>query len=343
MDKDKSKSFNFEANNIEVQSSTNKMYIVGCIATIDEASEGSPHGADGKKVILSSKNAEKCIKTFKGQPMNCIFENWGYVSDTFTDHGNQYLGKYFGFIEDAWQDEKKLMAKIVVWKEAFPQLASTIINAQRSLGFSIEIYPIQLHEEEDQIIIDKWEAFGCALLWRNCAAFGEETYIEKLVASLEKSRNIKEGKGDVEMTKEEIQSIVSSVSEEVTKHIDERIAGLGIENIKASIEDLKQAKIANEPVSKDKTEAKIVEELKTMFKAEFDALKKELEASNDIPKPKSYTSNTDLGADNDYVKHLEKIDASDMSITEKLKAKARIQFNAEKKGIKIEDMYRPLF
>lgn len=314
MDKDKNKSFSLEASDIEVQSNTNKMYIIGCIATIDEASEGSPCGADGKRVILSSKNADKCIQTFKGQPMNCLFENWGYVPDTFTGHGNQYWGKYFGFIEDAWQDGKKLMAKIVVWKEAFPQLASTIINAQRSLGFSIEIYPTQLHEdEEEHIVVDEWEAFGCALLWRNCAAFGEETYIEKLVASLEKS---KESKGDAEMTKEEIQSIVASVSagvtEEVKKIVDEKITGLGIEDIKASIEDMKQSKSVKEPVidndttskpiEANKQEENTMEEIKNIIKAELDGLKKELEASKDIPKPKSYTGNTDLGTDNDYIK-----------------------------------------
>lgn len=354
MDKDKNKSFSLEASDIEVQSNTNKMYIIGCIATIDEASEGSPGGADGKRVILSSKNADKCIQTFKGQPMNCLFENWGYIPDTFTGHGNQYWGKYFGFIEDAWQDGKKLMAKIVVWKEAFPQLASTIINAQRSLGFSIEIYPTQLHEdEEEHIVVDEWEAFGCALLWRNCAAFGEETYIEKLVASLEKS---KESKGDAEMTKEEIQSIVASVSagvtEEVKKIVDEKITGLGIEDIKASIEDMKQSKSVKEPVidndttskpiEANKQEENTMEEIKNIIKAELDGLKKELEASKDIPKPKSYTGNTDLGTDNDYIKSLEKIDASDMSLSEKLKAKARIQFAAEKNGVKFDEIYRPI-
>lgn len=361
MDKnnEQNKNINFKSsgNEIKIESSTNKMYIVGCIATIDEASEGSPCGADGKRIVLSGKDTDKCIESFKGQPMNCIFENWDCIPDIFTGHGDKYWGMHFGFIEDAWQDGKKLMAKIVVWKDTFPELAFTILNAQRSLGFSIEIYPTKSHEDENEnIVIDEWEAFGCALLWRNCAAFGEETYIEKLAASLQKGKDEKESKGDAHMTKEEIQSIVASVSagvtEEVKKIVDEKIAGLGIEDIKASIEDMKQSKSVKEPVNDNDTTSKPIEankqeentmeEIKNIIKAELDGLKKELEASKDIPKPKSYTGNTDLGTDNDYIKSLEKIDASDMSISEKLKAKARIQFAAEKNGVKFDEIYRPI-
>lgn len=51
----KSISFKSSAESIEIESSTNKMYLIGCIATIDEASEGSPCGADGKKLFYQVK------------------------------------------------------------------------------------------------------------------------------------------------------------------------------------------------------------------------------------------------------------------------------------------------
>ena len=355
----KSISFKSSAESIEIESSTNKMYLIGCIATIDEASEGSPCGADGKKIILSSKNADKCIKSFKGQPMNCLFENWGCVSEVFTGHGNQYWGMYFGYIEDAWQEDKKLMAKIVVWKNTFPELASTILNAQRSLGFSIEIYPTQLYEnEEGNMVIDEWEAFGCALLWRNCAAFGEETYIEKLVASLQKSKDEKKGMGDANMTDEQLESAVSKITAKLEKTIDEKIAGLGIDEIKSSIESLQQSQ------SKPKVEEKEPEEVNKEEKAEetkpveasndkqlsiediksmLDNFEKKITASQNIPQPKSFAGNSDIEGDNAFVKELSKIDASNMSDYEKLKAKAHLQIKLNNQNVKLENIYKPLF
>ena len=366
MDKnnEQNKNINFESNGneIKIESSTNKMYIVGCIATIDEASEGSPCGADGKRIVLSGKNADKCIESFKGQPMNCIFENYGYVPDTFTGHGDRYWGMHFGFIEDAWQDGKKLMAKIVVWKDTFPELASTILNAQRSLGFSIEIYPTKLHEDENEnMVIDEWEAFGCALLWRNCAAFGEETYIEKLAASLQKRKDEKESKGDAHMTKEELkalseslsESLVSKVVAQVEKTFDDKIEGLGIEDIKSSIENLKQAQTEVKPkednTEENKNEEKPVEASKgkqvTLEDIEnmLTKFEQKINASNNIPKPKSYAGNPDIEGDNSFVKELNKIDASDMSGYEKLKAKANLQIKLNEQGVKFENIYKPLF
>ena len=71
----------------------------------------------------------------------------------------------------------------------FPELAATIINAQRSLGFSVELYPTESYEDtEGNIVIDKWEAAGCALLWRKCAAWGEENLYRKTRSEFTKIR-----------------------------------------------------------------------------------------------------------------------------------------------------------
>lgn len=347
---DKKQNLKISASNIEVQSSTNAMYIVGCICTINDSSVGSPCGADGRNIIISQEGADKCLKSFVGQPMNCIFEEFGCSSDMFTGHGDKYYGTYFGYIQDAWQEENKLMAKIVVWKEAFPELASTIINAQRSLGFSVELYPTELHEEDDHIIINEFEGVGCALLWRNCASFGEKTYIDKLVASLE-NRNMK-GKGDVEMTEQEMKQMTSMLTEcvkaelsEVKKELEERISGLGIEEMKASIEALKEPKEEveeKEPVKAEKEEVS-ADAFKEIIKAEIDKLKEEMKDKKDIPSPKSFKANSDVGADEgNYIERLKKIDASNLDFATKIKRKAEVEFEAEKAGVSLKSLFHKM-
>lgn len=337
MDKDKDKKGNIkcEASDIKVESSTNKMYIIGCIATIDKPSNGVPCGSDGKHVIFSKESVKKCVDSFKGQPVNCIFDTWGYAPANFTGHGVAGYDLFFGYLEDVWANDDKLMAKIVVWKDAFPELAFTIINAQRSLGFSVEVYPTQIHEDQDgNYVFDEFEGVGCALLWRNCAAFGEETFIEKLAASLAN----KKSEGDAEMTKEEMKELLDGVKATVEKTVDERINALGIDKLQASVEEIKVKDNKSQLDEVIKSMQGIVDE-----GAKRDEAMKEIKASIDkfskIPSPKQFSDNPDFTGDGDaetFIKRMKEIDASDKSLLEKMKAKAQINMEANKKGIKLD-------
>lgn len=350
MEKDSKNLISFSANNLEITSNSNKMYIIGCICTIGTSSEDAPCGTDNKKTILSQKGADSCIKSFIGQPMNCIFDEWGYTPEIFSGHGSKYSGMYFGFIEDAWQEENKLMAKIVVWKDTFPELAATIINAQRSLGFSVELYPTESYEDtEGNIVIDKWEAAGCALLWRKCAAWGEETYIEKLVASLQKLENDKKSEGDTNMTKEEMASIAAMLSAEVTK-------SLGIDEIKASINDLKKHQEENKKPDEDKVEVQkqgkednenksdgdTLDKIKKL-EATIEQMKEKMEANKNIPTPKSYTGNSDVGEGQEtYINKLKKIDASNATSDMKIRQKIKVHMEASQNGVALDSLYNKL-
>lgn len=332
----------FNASDIEVQSSTNKMYIIGCIATIDKASEGAPCGSGGRKIILSKESVEKCAASFKGMPVNCVFEEWGYSPANFTGHGTPGYDLFFGYMEDVWAQDDKLMAKIVVWKDTFPDLAFVIINAQRSLGFSIEIYPVQFHENEEQnYVLDEFEGVGCALLWRKCAAFGEETYIEKLVASLMK------GTGDNDMTEKEMKDLAEMISATVNKTVDEKIGSLGIDKLQASVEELKNT-------SKEDTVTKKMEEIMASMQGivtdglekdkKLEEMKAALDKFTNIPVPKSggiSNPNFTNGAD-DYDKKIREIDASNMLPYEKMKAKARLQLEAATNKTDLSGRYKPL-
>lgn len=332
----------FNASDIEVQSFTNKMYIIGCIATIDKASEGAPCGGGGRKIILSKESIEKCAASFKGMPVNCVFEEWGYSPANFTGHGTPGYDLFFGYMEDVWADGDRLMAKIVVWKDTFPDLAFVIINAQRSLGFSIEIYPVQMHENEEQdFVLDEFEGVGCALLWRKCAAFGEETYIEKLAASLMK------GKGDEDMTEKEMKDLAEMISATVNKTVNEKFNTLGIDKLQASVDELK-----NKP--KNEEAMKKMEEIMASVQGivtdsverdkKFEEMKATLDKFTSIPAPKgSGIPNPDFndGA-SEFDRKIAEIDASNMLPYEKLKAKARLQLEAAANKTDLSGRYKPL-
>lgn len=334
------KNIKFDASDIEVQSSTNKMYIIGCIATIDTASQGPPCGADGHNLVISKKSVDKCAASFKGMPINCVFETWGYSPANFTGHGEPGYDLYFGYLEDVWAQDSKLMAKIVVWKDAFPELAFTIINAQRSLGFSVELYPTQLHEAENgDYILDEFEGVGCALLWRKCAAFGEDTYIEKLIASL-----AKKGNGDADMTEKEMKDLAALISAEVNKAVDEKIGALGIDKLQAAVDEIKATDYTGKFDEITKGMQDMVAD--NMKKDErFAELKASIDKFANIPKPKNTVSDPVFGdskADG-FMKRFKEIEASSMSMFEKLKAKAQLEMEADKEGVVLESLRRKLW
>ena len=318
---------NFSATDIEIKSGTNKMVIVGCIATVGIASSASPLGADNKKVLISESAAKDCVKTFVGMPLNCIYNEY-YGRYNFTGHGFGGEDVFCGFLEDVWVEDTKMMAKINIWKDSFPSVASTIINAQRSLGFSFEIYPKQYYiNEEDIFVIDEFEGTGCALLWQNCAAFGESTYIEKLAASFNKK-----SEGDKAMTKEEMQNLTQMFTEVIDKKINE----LGLDDIKASIGKLEQ----NVNEAKENTEVKnMVESLK----AQMDTFT----TPNNIPAPKSkQVANDHALADDEVLKFEAKLkeidDNPNLTPHQKMSAKVELNMKCAKDNIDLSARYKSL-
>jgi hypothetical protein len=193
----------------------NKMVIEGCITQIGVPSTGAPCGSDGKKIVFTQESVDANISTFDMMPVNCTFPegcdwSWSPGTEVFTGHGETNIG----VIEKAWSEGTDLMAKMVVWKALFPDIAFMAINGQAALGFSIECNANKTHDgiDDGYLYIDDFTGLGTAMLWKNTAAF-EGTYIRELVANKQKDGN--------EMTEEQMKALLDAMMIEVKASVAE--------------------------------------------------------------------------------------------------------------------------
>lgn len=259
----------------------NKMLWEGCITKLGKASDGAPGGADGHRIIITMESAQANHKTFEGMPLNCTFAEgfFGGGEDVFTGHGDLIIG----YIERAWIEGDSLMASGYIWKNNFPEVAFQTMNAKNSLGFSVEMY-VEAHKDEgdDFTYIDSFTGTGCAMLFSECAAFGE-TYIKQLVAQREK--------GVMKMNKEELQALlaasidaaVSKVSDAMELKFSDALAKFSdLSNAVAEVSgkfDAQKEEITNETIDNLKAELEKVKASVETIKSEKEALQTELDAA----------------------------------------------------------------
>lgn len=292
---------------ITMSSELGKMVINGCITKINKASTGAPCGADGKLAVFTSESIKKCADTFVGMPLNCTYPEGFFAdgTDLFTGHGETNIG-YIRSVEAKGDD---LMAELVIWKDKFPEEAFMIVNGADSLGFSVEWYATKTHEDEDKVFMDEFQGAGCAILWKNCAAFSD-TFIETLAASMEK-KNRSDKKMNEQEKKEIIDSIMAGLDEKL-KDYEKKI-----EEIKASVDNVKGE-------VEESVKASIEE-----IKADVEKAKDTVEASKEVPAPETQKiASNPFEASKEETKEekIEKINASDMSLAEKLRAITKVRY-----------------
>lgn len=270
---------------VTMSSEFGKMIISGCITKINKASTGAPCGADGKLAVFTSESIKKCADTFVGMPLNCTYPEGFFAdgTDLFTGHGETNIG----YIRSVKAEGDNLMAEMVIWKDKFPEEAFMIVNGADSLGFSVEWYPTKTHEDEDKVFMDEFQGAGCAILWKNCAAFSD-TFIETLAASMEK-KNRSDKKMNEQEKKEIIDSIMTGLDEKL-KDYEKKI-----EEIKADVEKAKDKVEASEEVPAPETQ---------------DVAPNPFEASKEETKEDK----------------IEKINASDMSLAEKIREITKVRY-----------------
>lgn len=331
---------------IKMSSEPNKMVIEGCITKIGKASTGAPCGSDGLQVVFTQEAVEKCAKSFVGMPLNCTFPDgmWGgYGSEVFTGHGDTNIG----YIRKVKSVDDNLMAELVVWKEKFPEEAFMIVNGMDSLGFSVEWYATKYHDENDLRYMDEFEGIGCALLWKNVAAFSE-TFISKLAAS-------KQNRSD-SMTEQEKKEILDSVMDSVQEKVDAAVKA-GIEQVAAKFDE--QNKTNEEIMASVEAATKALADSKAELQASVDsaiellkqeaekkeALEAEAEAEEqdeveakpmeasaevkDIPAPtatQSVVPNPIVSAADEKAQKMSEIQASSMTGIEKIRAITKLRF-----------------
>lgn len=292
---------------ITMSSELGKMVINGCITKINKASTGAPCGADGKLAVFTSESIKKCADTFVGMPLNCTYPEGFFAdgTDLFTGHGETNIG-YIRSVEAKGDD---LMAELVIWKDKFPEEAFMIVNGADSLGFSVEWYATKTHEDEDKVFMDEFQGAGCAILWKNCAAFSD-TFIETLAASMEK-KNRSDKKMNEQEKKEIIDSIMAGLDEKL-KDYEKKI-----EEIKASVDNVKGE-------VEESVKASIEE-----IKADVEKAKDTVEASKEVPAPETQKiAPNPFEASEEETKEdkIAKINASDMSLAEKLREITKVRY-----------------
>lgn len=292
---------------ITMSSELGKMVINGCITKINKASTGAPCGADGKLAVFTSESIKKCADTFVGMPLNCTYPEGFFAdgTDLFTGHGETNIG-YIRSVEAKGDD---LMAELVIWKDKFPEEAFMIVNGADSLGFSVEWYATKTHEDEDKVFMDEFQGAGCAILWKNCAAFSD-TFIETLAASMEK-KNRSDKKMNEQEKKEIIDSIMAGLDEKL-KDYEKKI-----EEIKASVDNVKGE-------VEESVKASIEE-----IKADVEKAKDTVEASKEVPAPETQKiAPNPFEASKEETKEekIEKINASDMSLAEKIREITKVRY-----------------
>lgn len=292
---------------ITMSSELGKMVINGCITKINKASTGAPCGADGKLAVFTSESIKKCADTFVGMPLNCTYPEGFFAdgTDLFTGHGETNIG-YIRSVEAKGDD---LMAELVIWKDKFPEEAFMIVNGADSLGFSVEWYATKTHEDEDKVFMDEFQGAGCAILWKNRAAFSD-TFIETLAASVEK-KNRSDKKMNEQEKKEIIDSIMAGLDEKL-KDYEKKIEEIksSVDNVKGEVEESVKASIEE-------------------IKADVEKAKDTVEASKEVPAPETQKiAPNPFEASKEETKEdkIAKINASDMSLAEKLREITKVRY-----------------
>lgn len=332
---------NASLSEVTLSAEPNKMLITGCVATIGKASTGAPCGTDGKRVAFTKEAVEACGKSFEGMPLNCTYPDGWFSEGTelFTNHGSTNIG----YIRKVYAQEDNLMAEIVIWKEKFPDEAYMIMNGMNALGFSLEWYAGETHEQDEVVYMDSFEGCGCAILWQNCAAFSD-TFIEKLAAA-----KAKEKESDVEMTKEEKEALVKEISASVAESMAERLKNIedAQAELKAAVDKSGEADkaefektIADMKAAVDKAQAEVAELKAAAEKPQEDAEgeaeaeaedkpKEPVQASaEEIPAPKAgqgVAPNPNIGED-DKAGKMAEINASAMNPMDKLREITKLRF-----------------
>ena len=316
----------------------NKMIIEGCITNIGQPSTAPPYGSDGKRIVFTKEAVQKNHKTFNLMPINCTFPEgweWSPGTEVFTGHGSINIG----VIEDTWEEGSDLMARIIVWKALFPDVSFMAINGQSALGFSIECFANESHSDDAAdgfLYIDDFTGLGCAMLWKNTAAF-QGTYIRELVASLQKTKeNDRMG-----ITKEELEVMFSNLLAQFEGKLTDVKNGVdtAVSEVKASVETM----ISEVKAEVDKTNTQVgeltatVAEGKTVVTASIDPVVIESEVEHKAPAPtvlsagQTIIPNKDVTPSaGDFDAKLQEINASSMTPLEKCKAITKLRASTNK-------------
>jgi len=198
----------------------------GIICQVGVPSRGCPGGSDCP-VVIEQVALDDNLQSMVQMPLNCEYPegDWGGYENpagVFTGHDGRFC---IGVVQKIWVDGINILCSGIIWKDSYPDVAYLINNCQKSLGFSLEAYPIECEVEKDENLhIYKLEFTGLCLCFSDLAAF-EGTMLTKLVAT--KNLIKKEG---TDMELKDIQEIMDAVVAKLEASNVELVNGLKLAN-----------------------------------------------------------------------------------------------------------------
>lgn len=324
----------------------NKVPFKCALFAVDQPSDGSPHGAGGKKIRISSSVCDQCLHTFVGMALNIDYING------MSDHDPRFK---VAVIEKAYRAmDGYAWIEGYIYGKDFPDVVATIRYynglaaeynwSEYQFGASLEMEASVQNATDSEDVLDVQEfcGTGAAILFAEAAAYKTTSFA---------ARNSKDKKGDVDMTPEQIKAMEDSMKAlqegmtAITASVQNVVTEVG--SIKGDITSMKAASAEAEQKS---AEEQTAADLKAaQDKAE--ALEKELKelkaggATQGEPERKTCSAASLLSkygkadisggeAANDYKTFCASVDALNLPTSEsfKLKMQAKAQF-AEKESV----------
>lgn len=235
----KTKSFQLS----EASDHPNKVPFKCALFAVDQPSDGSPMGAGGKKIRISSSVCDQYLHTFVGMAFNIDYVNG------MADHDPRFkvavIEKAYRSIDGfAWVDG-------YVYGKDFPDVIATIRYynglveqygwTEYQFGASLEMTASVQNAEGDENVLDVIEfcGTGAAILFAESAAFKSTTFAAK---------NNKSNEGVSDLDANEIKEMLNSFKNDISASFEKSIGEVKMEvgTIKTELESVKAAKEAEE-------------------------------------------------------------------------------------------------
>lgn len=138
----------------------NKMRFTGTLLQLDTASDQSPHGAEGHRILVPKSVCTTAkVRELVGMGLN-------YRSDL---EGHDVRNKV-GVITKAWLDGNAVKVKGIIWKKDFPEAVRDIKG--RKLGMSMELANVRIRDKDEEVWhLEDLTFTGATTLWPRSAAY----------------------------------------------------------------------------------------------------------------------------------------------------------------------------
>ncbi|MEK3787566.1 3-oxoacyl-ACP reductase [Paenibacillus sp. FSL K6-1230] len=321
----------------------NKVPFKCTLFAVDQPSEGSPHGAGGKLIRISSSVCDQCLHTFVGMALNIDYVNG------MSDHDPRFK---VAVIEKAYRAmDGYAWIEGYIYGKDFPDVVATIRYynglaaeynwSEYQFGASLEMEASVQNATDAENVLEVMEfcGTGAAILFADAAAYKTTSFA---------ARNTKQNKEEVDMTPEQIKAM-----EDAMKALQE-----GMTTITASVKsvvtevgsikgDITAMKAASAEAEQKSAEEQAAADLKAA-QDKVDALEKELKdlkaGSTPPPEPDRKTFSaasllSKFGAtfsgsaeEPDYKTFCASVDALNLSSSDSMKLKMQAKEEFAKKA-----------